>query len=181
MLYFQFFCRLFPVRKKMCRYCRLWRKPCLLGYIFLWEQSWSYPDLLALAAVFQKLVVSFAQTVSAGEVPSGVFGFGVIWETCKNCCKTFTEGVPEAFFRTLFRVSTKRFASPLDLGWYGGVVICFIWKASQNSLKSGDVNCVPLSLTKQSTTLNRANSSWRKVMATPPVGLLHLRTSSHFV
>ena len=78
-------------------------------------------------------------------------------------------------------MSTKRSARRLDLGWYGGVVICFIRKLSQNTLKSDDVNCVPLSLTKQSKPPNRANSSWRKVMVTPVVGLLHLRTSDHFV
>ena len=70
-------CSQFP--KKMCCYCRFWRIPCLLGYIFLWEQSWSYPDLLALAAVFSNTGRIFrANIISAGDVASGVFGFSVI-------------------------------------------------------------------------------------------------------
>ena len=88
-------------------------------------------------------------------------------------------GVPDAFLSARFNVSTKRSAWPFDIGWCCGVVICFIWKISQNSLNSTDVNWLPLSLTTQSTTPNRANSSCRNPIVVPVVGFLHLRTSGH--
>ena len=100
-----------------------------------------------------------ASIVSEGERPIGVFVLGVILYTCRNCWGDLSVGVPCAFLRALFKVSTNLSAWPFDLGWYCGVVMCFSWYVSQNCLNSLDVNCILLSVTTQSTTLKRANSS----------------------
>ena len=117
---------------------------------------------------------------SAGGNDDGPLSLGVILYTWRNYCRAFPEGVPLAFFRLLFSVSTKWSACPLDLRWYGAIVIWLIGKVTQKSLKSPDVNCVPLSDTRQSTTPNLATSSWRKLIVTSVVVFLHLRTSGHF-
>ena len=119
-----------------------------------------------------------ANIVSARETASGVLGLGVILYICRNSWSALSFRVPDAFFSAHFNVSPKRSAWKFDLGWYCGVVMCFIWKISQN-LNSTDVNWLLLSLTTQTTTPNRANSSCRNPIVVPVVGLLHLRTSSH--
>ena len=124
-------------------------------------------------------LIFLANIVSAGETASGVLGLGVILYTYRNCCSALSVGVPAAFLSARFNVSTKRSAWPVDYGGYCGVVMCFIWKISQNSLNSSDVNWLPLSLTTKSTTPNRANSSCRNPIVVPVVGLLHMRTSGH--
>ena len=123
--------------------------------------------------------IFLANIILAGETASGVLGLGVILYTCRNCCSALSVGVSDAFLSARFNVSTKRSAWPFDLGWYCGVVMCFIWKISQNSLNSTDVNWLPLSLTTQSTTPNCANSSCRNPIVVPIVGLLHLRNSGY--
>ena len=62
---------------------------------------------------------------------------------------------------------------------FGLGLLCYKPKILQNSLNSTDVNLLPLSLTTQSTTPNRVNSSCRNPIVVPVVGLLHLRTSGH--
>ena len=81
--------------------------------------------------------------------------------------------MPCAFLRALFKVFV--------LGWYCRVVMSFPRYASQNFLNSLDVNCVPLSVTTQSTTLKSANSSCRNPIVQLVVGILHFRTSDHLV
>ena len=115
----------------------------LFRSLFCFGSSLSKTDLIFLANI-----------VSA----SGVLGLGVILYTCRNCCSALYVGVPDAFLSAHFNVSTKRSAWPFDLGWYCRVVMCFIWKISQNSLNSTAVNWLPLLLATQSTTPNRANS-----------------------
>ena len=76
--------------------------------------SLSNTDLIFLANI----------TLAGGSDP-GVFVFGVMRYTCRNCCSAFSVGVPLAFFNDLFIVSTNLSAIPFDRGWYEGVVICF--------------------------------------------------------
>ena len=118
--------------------------------LFCFGSSLSKTDLIFLENI-----------ISAGEMASGVLGLGVILYTSRNCCSALSIGVLDAFLSVCFNVSTKRSTWPFGLGWYCGVVMCFIWKISQNSLNSTDVNWLPLLLTTQSTTPNRANSSYR--------------------
>ena len=125
--------------------------------LFGFESSLSKTDLIFLANI-----------VSAGETASGVLGLGVILYTCRNCCSALSVGVPDAFLSARFNVSAKCSAWPFDLGLYGDVVMCFIWKISQNSLNSADGNWLALS---QSTTPNRANSSCRNSIVVPVVDL----------
>ena len=122
-------------------------------------------------------LIFLANMISASEPVEGVFGFGVIRYTCRNCCKALSVGVPCAFLSALFSVSTNLTIR----SWVGycGVITCFTWNVLQKSLNSADVNCVPLSLTTQSHTPNLANSSCRKSLVTAVVGLLHLKTSDH--
>ena len=136
--------------------------------LFCFRSSLSKTDLIVLANI-----------ALAGETASGVLGLGVILYTCRNRCSVLSVGVPDAFLSARFNVSTKRSAWPFDLEWYCSVVMCFIWKILQNSLNSTDVNWLPLSLTTQSTTPNRANSSCRNPIVVPVVGLLHLRYSGY--
>ena len=139
-----------------------------------------FRSLFCIGSSLSKTDLIFvANIVSSGETASGVLGLGVNLYTCRNCCSALTVGVPAAFLSARFNMSTKRSAWPFDLGWYCGVVMCFIWKISQNSLNSTDVNWLPLSLTTQSTSPNRANSSCRNPIVVPVVGLLLLRTSGH--
>ena len=121
------------------------------GFVYLGSSS-SNTDLILRAKI-----------TSAGGNDDGVLSLGVIRYTWRNCCRAFPMGVPLAFFRALFSVSTKRSVCPLNLGWYGAIVIWLIRKVSQKSLKSPDVNCIPLSDTRQSTTPNLVNSSLRKI------------------
>ena len=79
---------------------------------------------------------------------------GVILYTCRNCCCALSVGVPDAFLRACFNVSSKRSAWSFDFGWYCSVVMCFMWKISQNSLNSTYMIWLPLSLTTQSNTPN---------------------------
>ena len=124
--------------------------------LFCFGSSLSKTDLIFLANI-----------LSAGETASGVLGLGLILHTCINCCSALSVGVPDAFLSARFNVSTKRSAWPFDYGGYCGVIMCFIWKISQNSLNSTDVNWRSLSLTTQSTTPNRANSSCRNPIVVP--------------
>ena len=94
--------------------------------LFCFGSSLSKTDLIFLANI-----------ISAGETASGILGLSVILYTCRNCCSSaLSVGIPDAFLSARFNVSTKRSAWPFDLGWYCVVVMCFIWKISQNSLNS---------------------------------------------
>ena len=105
--------------------------------------------------------IFLANITSTRDIWDGVFSFGIMWYTWRNCCKAFPDGVSFAFFKSLFKVSTNLLACPFDLGWYVGVVMWSTWKSSMNSWKSPDVNWVPLFDTKQSTTTTRSHNSWR--------------------
>ena len=67
--------------------------------LFCFGSSLSKTDLIFLANI-----------VSAGETASTVLGLGVILYTCRNCCSALSVGVPDAFLRARFNVSTKRSA-----------------------------------------------------------------------
>ena len=157
----------------------------LFWYFFSWVEPFLganvvFRSLFCFGSSLSKTDLIFlANIVSAGETASGVLGLGVILYTYRNCCSALSVRVPDAFLCARFNVSTKRSVWPFDLGWYCSVVMCFIWKISPNSLNSTDVNWLPLSLTTQSTTLNRADSSCRNPIVVPVVGLLHLRISGH--
>ena len=138
-------------------------------------QMWSFVAYFVPGVAYRRRILSFRQTSS--RLVSGVLRLGVILYTNRNCCSALSVGVPEPFLSARFNMFTKRSAWPFDLGWYCGVVICFIWKISQNSLNSTDVNLLLLSLTTQSTTPNSANSSCRNPIVILIVGLLYLRTS----
>ena len=60
---------------------------------------------------------NLSNIISAGDNEDGVFTFGMILYTYKNCCRAFSVGVLQAFLRALFKVSTKRSARLFDLGW----------------------------------------------------------------
>ena len=97
---------------------------CFLGATEVWH------SLVCFGSNFSKMdAIIRANIISEGN--EDVLTFGVTLYTCKNCCRTFSVGVPQAFLRALFRVSTKRSAWPFDLEWYGGVMTCFIWKVSR--------------------------------------------------
>ena len=117
--------------------------------------------------------------VSAGERPIGVLGLGVILYTGRNC-SMFYPSVSLVLFKALFKVSTNLSVCPFDLGWNWGVVMWSTWYVLQKSLNSLDVNCVALSVTTQSTTPTRANSSCKNPIVQMVVGLLHCKVSGHF-
>ena len=72
-------------------------------------------------------------------------------------------------------MSTNFSACPFDLRWYWGVVMWSTWYVLQKSLNSLDVNCLALSVTTQSTTPKRANSSCKNPIMQLVVGLLHCK------
>ena len=116
---------------------------------------------------------------SAGSNYDSMLSLSVIQYHWRNCCRAFPVGVPLTFFVALFSVSTKLSACCWTLddmrrSWYD-----WSGRFTQTSLKSPDVNCVPLSDTRQSITPNLANTS-AKLIVTSVVGFLHLRTSGHF-
>ena len=57
-------------------------------------------------------VILCANIISAGDNEDGVLRFGMVLYTCKNCCRAFSVGVPQAFLRALFKVSTKHSVWP---------------------------------------------------------------------
>ena len=118
--------------------------------------------------------------VSAGEFPIGVLGLGVILYTCRNYCNTLSVGVPSAFLKSPFKVSTNLAACPYDLGWYWGVVMWYTWYVLQKSLNPLDVNCMAFSVSTQSPTQKRVNSSCKNQIVHLVVGLLHCKTSGQF-
>ena len=140
---------------------------------------WSFVAYFVSGVAYQRRILSFWQT-SSQLVRLPVVYWDWVWfyipaEISVVPCLSGTW----CFLSAHFNVFTKRPAWPFDLEWYCGVFMCFIWKISQNSLNSTDVNWLPLSLTTQSTIPNRANSSCRNPIVVPKVGLLHLRTSGH--
>ena len=48
-------------------------------------------------------VILRANIISVGDSENGVLTFGVILYTCKNCCRAFSRGVPQAFLRAFLR------------------------------------------------------------------------------
>ena len=138
---------------------------------------WSFVAYFVLGVAYRRRILSFWQR-SSRLVRLPVVYWDWVW-FCIPAEIAVPVGVPDDFLSARFNVSTKRSAWPFDLGQYCSVVMCFIWKISQNSLNSTDVNWLPLSLTIQSTTPNHANSSCRNPIVVPIVGPLHLRTSGH--
>ena len=141
---------------------------------------WSFVAYFVLGVAFWRRILSFWQTSSRLVRLPVVF-----WDWVWFCIPAEIAVVPcPSGYLMLFWVLALTCLPNVQPGHlilsdHFGVVMCFIWKISQNSLNSTDVNWLPLSLTTQSTTPNRANSSCRNLIVVPVVGLLHLRTSGH--
>ncbi|CAH8589370.1 unnamed protein product [Dicrocoelium dendriticum] len=71
---------------------------------------------------------------SAGDFPSGVFGFGVLRYILRNGWIISRDTLdPSALRRARLNVSTNLSACPFDCGWYGGENLCRIPFCAQNS------------------------------------------------
>ena len=76
---------------------------------------WSFVAYFVSGIAYRRRILSFWQTSSRLVRLPVVYWMSVILYTCRNHSSALSVGVPDAFLRDYFNVSTKRSARPFDL------------------------------------------------------------------